>query len=89
MGGNSTDCAGFFTATGTAAAGDTLSVTFNRPYGSGIIHAHCTPCNDGAATAVSNGYKVGANAVGLTLTFHGVSGVDPCFNYFIINAVEI
>ena len=89
MGGLSTDCAGFFTATGAAAAGDTLSVQFNRPYGSGIIHAHCTPCNDGAATAVSNGIYVDANAVGLTLTFNGVSGLNPCFNYFIINATEI
>ena len=89
MGGLSTDCAGFFTASGTAAGGDTLSVQFNRPYSTGIVHAHCTPCNVGAAVACANGIYVDANAVGLTLTFQGVSGIDPCFNYFIINAVDI
>ncbi len=83
---NSTDCAGQFTATGTAAAGDTLTVTFNRPYGTGIVHAVCTACNDGAATASSNGYHVVATSTGFTLTFLGVSGANPCFNYFVIDA---
>ena len=83
---NSTDCAGQFTATGTAAVADTLRVTFNRPYGTGIVHAVCTPCNKGAATAMSNGYHVVATSTGFTLEFLGVSGPDPCFNYFIIDA---
>lgn len=89
IGPNSTDCAGQFTATGTAAAGDELTVTFNRPYSTGIVHAVCTACNAGAATASSNGYHVVANDDGFTLTFLGVSGANPCFNYFIIDAVSI
>ena len=83
---NSTDCAGQFTATGTAVANDTLTVTFNRPYGTGIVHAVCTACNDGAATASSNGYHVVATSTGFTLTFLGASGANPCFNYFVIDA---
>ena len=86
---NSTDCAGQVTAVGPAAANDTLTVTFNRPYSTGIVHAVVTPCNDAAAEAMDNGYSVSATSTGFTLEFRGVSGAGPCFNYFVIDAVSI
>ena len=84
---NSTDVAGRVDLAGTAAAGNTFVLTYNSPYPSGVQTVTLTACDAAGATALVNGVHVSTTTTAATVTFVGVSGLNPCFNYFVIDPV--
>ena len=84
---NSTDTAGHLIVNGTGAAGNTITVTYASPYATGMQCVFLSARNASAATAITNGYHVSTSNTQFIITFVGVSGLDPEFDYFVIDPV--
>ena len=84
---NSTDTAGHIQVTGTGAAGNTLTITYAAPYATSMQCVFISARNASGATAITNGYHISSSTTAFVITFVGVSGVNPQFDYFIIDPV--
>ena len=85
LGPNSTDTAGHLTVTGTGAATDTITLTYSGPYEGSVQCVFLSARNAAAATGITNGYFITTTTTEFVITFVGVTGANPEFDYFVID----
>jgi len=84
---NSTDTAGQINCNATGAATDTITVNYSSSYSSIAQHVFLSAQDLAASTGIVNGYYVTTTASSFTITFIGVTGINPNFHYFVIDSI--
>jgi hypothetical protein len=87
MGAGSTDTSGSIITSGATGTGppDIIEVTYNDKYPTSNQAVFLTAKNQAASLAIQNGYFINTGTDTFTINFVGASGLDPEFDYFVID----